>query len=491
MSVSSETVNYQKKEYIPSEYKFTKLYPQVNTLTDGTTLSDSSAQVEFELPANVYNLARSSLNLTITPTAATGAKVNTLFRDCLAGFQRLELYTRGNVYLCDIPYVAEYTKQVLKPETKWSEYETHDRNSDLLVRCNNITSIGGTTSYVSIKVKNGATPAVVSNAFVSIDNKFDTTTGLEVLNTEAKSSAYAYLNETLYPEAQRYGYTSVDVPYDETQYRAVGATADSETPVLNLKIRLGDLKQTIFAIDKSLPFKEVLLMRITFNPIANWGYVSESRTASSTPTAIAEDITLSNIFLYLANEKNPAIIAELMSEVDGKGLSIPIPYPFVYKSTATAATSQNLSYRLNLGHGLRLLKSYHGIYDATEAQTTRYELSNTAHTKLVSFYTLLNNERRQEFDLQTADGDDYMLLKEYLRGSVIQSRNMYDYNWVWIENFANNKNDESGNLLMGMPLDKEVKYDIYMTTANSALRHCTVFIFQRMLSISSAGITSQ
>jgi len=488
MSVSSETVNYQKKEYVPSEYKFSKLYPQVNTLTNGTTLGASSAQVEFELPANVYNLARSSLNLTITPAAGGANLYNTLFRDCLAGFERLQLYTRGNVYLCDIPYVAEYTKQVLKPETSWDEYSTHDRDSDLLVKCNNVSSTGGTTSYVSIKVKDGA--SAVSNAFVAVAAAVAGDC-LEVLNTEAKSSAYAYLNETKYPEAQRYDYTAVDVPYDETQYRAVGTTANGATPVLNLKIRLGDLKQTIFAIDKSLPFKEVLLLRITFNPKVNWGYESKSRTASTDPVELAGDIALSNIFLYLANEKNPVVISELMEEVDSKSLSIPIPYPFVYKSTATASTSQNLSYRLNLGHGLRLLKSYHGIYDATEAETTRYELSNTAHTKLVSFYTLLNNERRQEFDLQTADGDDYMLLKEYLRNSVIQSRGMYDYNWVWIENFANNKNDESGNLLMGMPLDKEVKYDIYMTTANSALRHCTVFVFQRMLSISSAGITSQ
>ena len=116
--------------------------------------------------------------------------------------------------------------------------------------------------------------------------------------------------------------------------------------------------------------------------------------------------------------------------------------PFVYTSkiSLNAATSQTITLRYNQVHGATLLKVYHGVYNTTEALNTIYDHSNVgtdklAGTKVTSFYTQLNNSRLQEFNLTSASGDEWTLLKDSLAGSSTLSSNMYYYNWFWQESF--------------------------------------------------------
>jgi hypothetical protein len=128
---------------------------------------------------------------------------------------------------------------------------------------------------------------------------------------------------------------------------------------------------------------------------------------------------------------------------------------------------------------------------------------------------MLDNERLQEFNLVCADYDDYMLLKDKLKGSVIQSADMFYYNWFWIEDFTGmeDKTKEpknSENLEVGLDLSIERKWDFYAqqvntvavgdadTIANSVnaansnggqYNHYSFAVTQKMLTISSSGIT--
>jgi hypothetical protein len=146
-------------------------------------------------------------------------------------------------------------------------------------------------------------------------------------------------------------------------------------------------------------------------------------------------------------------------------------------------------------------------------------------SKVQVFYTMLDNERLQEFNLVCANYDDYMLMRDYLKESVLQDADMFYYNWVWIEDFSNiaNKKEKEADpdtLDVGLDLNIEHKWDFYglqmntlanpavgattgtfvvadnvagsFSTANSnggSYNHYTFVVTQKLLTVSPSGIT--
>src|SRR5205823_5713748 len=93
--------------------------------------------------------------------------------------------------------------------------------------------------------------------------------------------------------------------------------------------------------------------------------------------------------------------------------------------------------RFNRNHGIRLIKIFHSIFDNTETSSTSYDNSSvTGGLKAQVFHTKLNDKRLQDYNLILSSQDDYVYLKEQLTKSVIQSSDMFYYNWLWIENFS-------------------------------------------------------
>jgi len=108
---------------------------------------------------------------------------------------------------------------------------------------------------------------------------------------------------------------------------------------------------------------------------------------------------------------------------------------------------------------------------------------------------MLDNNRIQEYNLTCANGDDYIYLKDKIKGSILESSNAYYYNWVWIESFSGYDDKScipinSENLETGLDLSLERKWDFYgMTMTNANYNHYTFAVTQKMLTISSTGIT--
>jgi len=108
---------------------------------------------------------------------------------------------------------------------------------------------------------------------------------------------------------------------------------------------------------------------------------------------------------------------------------------------------------------------------------------------------MLDNNRIQEYNLSCAAGDDYIYLKDQFKGSIIESSNVYYYNWVWIENFAgyvekSGKVGDSDNIESGLDLSLERKWDFYgISMVNDNYNHYTFAITQKMLTVNSTGIT--
>jgi hypothetical protein len=111
---------------------------------------------------------------------------------------------------------------------------------------------------------------------------------------------------------------------------------------------------------------------------------------------------------------------------------------------------------------------------------------------------MLDNERSQEYNLNTATYDDYLLLRDKLKGSVIQSSDMFYHNWVWIEDWTGfvDKTIEPRNIQnieTGLDLTTERKWDFYALQVNNgtaaAYNTYTFAVTQKMLTVTSSGIT--
>ena len=425
MEISS-TLDYKQTQVSHSEYKLAKLLQQ----SGGESLTITAAQQTsiFEIPAVGFNLSKSQLRFTATPSAAGNARFNFLTRDALP-IDRMELYTRAGVYLCDISNFSQFSKSAIKSETDLKTHLTKS-SQDFMKPC-------------------------------------------DALGTA--------------PEGKRPNNTGVSKVYSEPQYVEVGDD-NTATPVQQRIITLGDIKNTIFSVNKSLHMgNEVLLLRITWSPYQAWGWHCDSATdPTSDATALGGNIALTNVSMYLSQEMNPMVLAGLSSQIQQAGMTVSIPFVHSYKTNLTG-TSHAVSLRFSRGHGKKLQKIIHASYPNAETLNNRFNTTNVAGAKITRYYTLLNNRRVQEFDLE-ANSTDYLTLKEYLHDSVVQNQGVFDFNWAHVEDWTGGEKDlaDSGKQ-SGLDLSIEQKYDVYLTTGG-ALNHYDFAVCTKDLMVNASGV---
>ena len=138
------------------------------------------------------------------------------------------------------------------------------------------------------------------------------------------------------------------------------------------------------------------------------------------------------------------------------------------------------------------MKIFHAAYNATESVNTAYDRGNLADAKITEYYTAIDNERTSQYNYDPSNFDDYVVMRNYLMGSCILSFDEFYFNYLNTENLCA---DESvgerkkieDNYIDGKPLDKEVKWDIYCTTAGDPLNHYTYAVCLRELTITADG----
>lgn len=499
---NSSEIEYSKIDYNHPTYRMSRILPQVGS-TNQLINPGGGDETIFEIPVKTFNLARSVLEFTISP-AVTGAQL-CAYKDCLTPIRQIQFVTRTGIYMCDIDNVPNYTKIVWKAETPLQEYLTYDKFRSGTAT---VTSVGAGRYLRSI------------NAIAATDQRYQDN-------------------------------TFVDVSYLEPQYLEVG-TNTTRTPCYFIELPLGAIYNTIFSVDKDLYLGEIVLLRIVWNATNRifFNKVNATKPAAANATnvtAFTGQVQLNDLMLYLAVEKNIEIENQLKSVVASSGFNVLIPYVYQAKNNIGPAPSHTISLRYNRGHGRRLVKIYHSTFNNNETVSigavatggsqrviaTGYDNDNRAviylgwdgtdntnavprnRSKVQVFYTMLDNERLQEFNLVCADYDDYMILKDKLKGSIIQSADMFYYNWFYVDDFSGledltKKPYNSENLEVGLDLSIERKWDFYAqqvntiaaadadTAANSVdaananggqYNHYTFAITQKMLTVSPAGIT--
>jgi len=171
-----------------------------------------------------------------------------------------------------------------------------------------------------------------------------------------------------------------------------------------------------------------------------------------------------------------------------------VPYPSVFTNQRDASTQQNVTLRLNKSHGSSLKSIKHVVFKQDTATVGRYDRSNTAEAKVVSYYTNLNNNRMTEFDILCANQLDYMIQRPRLLDSPALNSAVYKLNWFHEDEFSDNQDKlsdgitDNTNILSGISLNEEIRWDMYMTTASNAHRHFSIVHGQKLMNINARGL---
>lgn len=440
----SKQLDYKKTLYSHPEYSLTKLLPQ-SGLQQFNLSNTGAPDTYFEIPTNVFNLSRSHLFFTITPTASGAGRFNWIGCLGVQPIRQVILTTRSNVEIANINFANNYTNLILCPETKLQDYLTYPKIAT--------NTVGNSTLRRFFGAFNGIGATARGNG------------------------------------------SAMDVPYNEPAYYEVG-TDNGADPVFNIGLPLSVFKNSIFELDKDIyAGGQVLILRIVWENVNRYQTNGTSATNPSTGTATkTTDIPLTNLALYLAVETNTLIANEIMAKVASGGFQVLIPFVYGFKNNFGAGTSQTVTLRLNSGHGRKLKRIYHGVYHNTETGNIAFDHSNVNNAKFSEFYSMLNNRRLQQFNIMPANFDDYMLQKDKIVDTVIQSPNMYAYNWFWLDSWdGEEQTDEkslSQNNSSGLDLSLEQKWDLYFVTmVNAAYNHYSFAITEKLLTIDSMGLT--
>lgn len=441
--IDSSQISYDQVISNHGTYIIERVGPKSNSQETITLTSSSNPECIIEIPNKLYNYGWGAFETSMTIATAGSARYAHFKADALSLIRTLEFYTTSGVYPVRIENLEHYLDVTTLYEISLAETISND----------NFAKDGGV--YEGTRTSNSlATNNIRSGGDVSKDN---------------------YLEPLYY------------------------LASSANTPMtIKVKFKLANLIGTILCLDKDQYFGEITYLRLVFNNTTK-GIVLNSDSAtdpSSDIEAYTGNITLSNIRLLLPRETNQLVISNIMSKVSTTGLSYDIPFIHGMKFNMSG-TYQSVNFIISPFMGSRLLRIYISHYNNDESLNTVYDRDNTAGAKVTSFFTTLDNEKLQQYDLVCANYDDYYYMRQYIEKSCIINSDMYQYFNVWIENFCDgNDNAEtrlkkmrSGTIVDGKPILKDWKYEKNLTCATTdALNHYVFILTLRRITINSNGV---
>jgi len=250
-----------------------------------------------------------------------------------------------------------------------------------------------------------------------------------------------------------------------------------------------ELYNTILSLDKSVYFGEVLQLRLTFGSLDSIAFHATNDTgAGGTP---APSATLTDFNYYLAQEQNPRVVTDLIQTVSTEGMSLVVPFVHSYKTTGNSENTA-VSIRLSRGHGQSVERVYTIPISGAETFADRYVADAE---QLVSFYSLLDSRRIQEFDIKcggVGGAKDYIWLREHAHQDRVVSLDAANdvQNFAWSDSWCEELECAKNQRLGGLDLSVERKYDVYFEAAATVVdtKYYSAVVCQKMLTISPVGI---
>lgn len=460
MSIVSQEIDLRPKKHAHPTYRSARLVQQTGG-TNATLSTSSTTEVIFEIPSKCWNMAESILAFDINLPAAGGGLNNVVHTMGAPWCNRIQLRSKGGSYVCDLQQAHVYARCIAGPSKKMADFKESSIQ----------TAGAATAATVANHADSFVFPSGAHRYRVPLENavEVDANRG-PVLPSQPLDVAWDGTNTGILLENQAtYGgnacrlldgnAVAADVSNYEPQYFTVGKA--NTIDILSYKIPLKEFVGTALADPRDIYFPEVMELVISFNSIPQFAFTSTDGSAANLGSegAVAS-ATLSNLYLYQQLEVDPEICNDLIASVQ-RGSARTIPFVHSYREAYTSQATYFRQLHFGSAHGKSLLRIIHCNKDATESGDTAMQIDNNSEAdgdgaEVISFYTSMDNLRLQEYDVVSgSSGLDYMLMKNQLRGSVISTRNIYNHNRVWCDNWSGFSLPESmeGDIVdSGLPL---------------------------------------
>ena len=444
MSVPQE-LDFKQSSQVKPNYGLLRINQQSGG--NSVTLSKTaSVQSVFELPAQVMNFSKSFLQFQISMTGLNGKFCNIIDSGTLSPIRSLVLTTQSGLRLVDIPDVGKYSKCVQLSDTKLSEFLTMDKSTGFSAS----DADGGASGNYTVSVDAGDDPAP-ANA--------------RTFNTKG------------YTEPLGFHTGVVDAGGGE------GAIA------IMYRIPLSMIKNTLLQRNKDIYFDEIVNLQIDWRPTDLSTVTSDAVTVAA-QIAAATVPTLTELYFYVAQQKNESIAKAIRDKVRSSGMSVLVDYLYAYNSSQTG-TNHSLSFRWSRAHGRRLKRVYCVPYIASNVTVSNYynHARDQDGDAVLTVYSQIDNERIQQFNMDSAAQDEHLVMGDKLKGSVIQTRTQFDLNYFYADSWDGLKfHERQDGVECGLDLSSERKYDL-VATAEGARNWHVFAVVQRMLKITSDGIS--
>jgi hypothetical protein len=277
--------DYSRKVAVLPSYRFTEI---IQSNGSASIAPASRSKTSWNLPAGVYNLSRSYLKLDfISP--AVGARISSVFTVLPVATTSLKSLGGQSSILYRNDYSNYYVEmtRLLTPLSEWRSRSYH---------------VGAGALLSDVKAGSLANPAPKANI-------------IPAPNSEAQLAGLCFDEADAEIEP-----TDPDAPQNLTTGDTVN-TAQALQAIFPLS-QLGG----VFALDKSLPWGEMLL-EMDFLPASEWGYTSTTPADVDVGyAAFAAAPTVSSRSVYLAMEQNAAVSDGLNEQVASEGLNVVCNY---------------------------------------------------------------------------------------------------------------------------------------------------------------------
>lgn len=433
---------------VPSKapmYRFRKLLPQAGVQQFSIPVS-SQQEIVFEIPTLCANLSKSFLSFQVS-VPATG--VNNTFNwypaDFCSWIAQVQLFSRGGVYVCDIPYADKYSCIANRMNESVDAAESNDQ-SNFYVPLGTVSPITGAVTAFRTNGDAPDRPNEPLQAYSGNNNAVDT---------------------------------------------------------VKIQIPLSIYGDSILDLDKDIYWGETMVFRILLQQSNRvlWTAASSVNPSAAAAAYAGASLTLSQPAVYLACNTDAKQCQQLVELTKSGGFNFAISYPYHVKNVMNSGGAGNklsITNRINRGWGESLVKCATSCWGSSETTNLLSDASNNNGSKITSVYSLLDSFRLQDMDLDCVGTsqtyEDWLHVKRSLRNRAAGGRSAYQSRWFLLDDFGAILPDSPlwdmrDNLKRGISVsDKEHRYDVYMTMAASAVYiFYTAFIMQKRVSFTSSG----
>lgn len=476
MSEFDRAIDNAPRSFKASSYKFKPIkYETPTPVISKTAISTA----EFVIPANIaVNFYKSSLKYNMQVMAEAKSTSVKVWSGFASHIDSVTLATNGDKRAVDQVDTGHFTKAC------WP----------VLASMDDFVSAPITTSAAdenTAELTPGA-PFHKTNQLASTAPAAAATTGKVLINDGTLATGDIHYTGI----AQEYS-GDLDAVNDNV------ATSDVWTSV-NLPLRLL-CPHSIFSMNKDWYFGEEMRLTIRFNRSDRYGFKGSAIATNAGAAALTLDAVLSTttLKLWLAVVNSEDVKADLMNKIKGSGYDYLIPWVHRYKfpQTNQAGNKCEARKKITKAQGHNLLRVYNVPYHATDSVATVCNNSNKSSAtavgaKLTTVKSSLDGAWLQESDLNNADAEDFMYMRDMLQGCpVAQSYQTFNNHYVFIDNFSGKKSSEwlenddvASGYSVGTKGTDEIEYIFEYTQVPAALNVYQFWVVQRILHIGPDGI---